>query len=162
MGLRTALSPPYCVFNLFLPASFLRLHVCDYPPSARSGKMSRTKHCGGLRMFGVFVARPAGRIKSRRRGGVSRKLGVSKLLSGRSSIQIHSSRTPGSLFTSSAPRPLFVILSPPCPALTTSQIHDGFRREPLHSSSRKRFSRVKSSGRSCLPSFHSQPLVNKS
>lgn len=162
MGLRTALSPPYCVFNLFLPASFLRLHVCDHPPSARSGKMSRTKHCGGLRMFGVFVARPAGRIKSRRRGGVSRKLGVSKLLSGRSSIQIHSSRTPGSLFTSSAPRPLFVILSPPCPALTTSQIHDGFQREPLHSSSRMRLSRVKSSGRSCLPSFHSQPLVNKS
>lgn len=49
-------------FQPFPPCIF-SLNVCDSPPSVRSGKMSRTKHCGGLRMFGVFVARPAGCIK---------------------------------------------------------------------------------------------------
>lgn len=73
------MDPPDRVFSPFPSAHSLHFHVCDYPASVRSGKMSRTKHCGGLRMFGVFVAQPAGRIKGGG-GGVSRKLGVSKLL----------------------------------------------------------------------------------
>lgn len=127
MALRAAsqtcsIPPSHSVFNLFLLASFLHFNVCDSPPSVRSGKMSRTKHCGGLRMFGVFVAWPAGCIKREVEGEDEGGWGgVSRLLSGRSSIQKQSSRTPGWPFTSSAPRPPFVTLSPPYAAPTTSQ-----------------------------------------
>lgn len=159
MALRAAsqtcsIPPSHSVFNLFLLASFLHFNVCDSPPSVRSGKMSRTKHCGGLRMFGVFVAWPAGCIKREVEGedeggwgGLQTPLWQilhSEAVKQNSRLAVHIlSTSPSVCHTVAALRGSHNIPE-----------SAGFQKESLSSSSRMRFSGVKSSGCLCLPSFH--------
>lgn len=113
-----------------LPPSFPHFNIWVSTPSLGSGKMSRTKHVGVWESFGTgrrslcgvaswtYKEMGAGEVEKgvamQGQGGVSRKLralhfrncgGGGVCSSGRSYIQMHSSRTSGLLFTSSATSP---------------------------------------------------------